>query len=109
MVHLAIHLPEEAIMRVSVQYGWVYPVKRRLCALKHSVRNQARPEGSIAKAYVANEALTFFSRYITFDDMATLFNQVGRNKENVDLSVDGTSYFELVGLGQSTTRWFGMC
>jgi hypothetical protein len=45
-------------------------VERRLCTLKHSVRNQATPQGSIAEAYVANEALTFGSRYFTADDVA---------------------------------------
>jgi hypothetical protein len=69
MVHLAVHLPEEAILRGPVQYGWMYPVERRLCTLKHSVRNQARPEGSIAEAYVANESLTFFYRYFAADDV----------------------------------------
>jgi hypothetical protein len=58
------------------------------------VRNQARPEGSIVEAYVANEALTFCFRYFTADDVATRFNQVGRNKENANLSIDGTSCFD---------------
>jgi hypothetical protein len=81
--------------------------------------NQARPEGSIARAYVGNEALTFCSRYFVADDVATRFNQVGRNRENADLCVDGTSCLDhnvqilgaglLGGLGQSMTRWFGMC
>jgi hypothetical protein len=30
MVHLTIHLPNEAILRGSVQYGWMYPVKIQL-------------------------------------------------------------------------------
>jgi hypothetical protein len=72
MVHLVVHLPEEAIMRGLVQYGWMYPAERRLCTLNRSVRNQARFEGSIAEAYVANEALTFcYIRYFAADDVAT--------------------------------------
>jgi hypothetical protein len=94
MVHLAVHLPEEAILRGPVQYVWMFPVERRLCTLKHLVRKQARPEGSIVEAYVANEALTFCFRYFTADDVATRFNQVGRNKENANLSIDGTSCFD---------------
>jgi hypothetical protein len=94
MAHLAVHLPEEAILRGPVQYAWMYPVEKRLCTLKHLMRKQARPEGSIVEAYVANEALTFCFRYFTADDVATRFNQVGRNKENADLSVDGTSCFD---------------
>jgi hypothetical protein len=109
MVHLAIHLPEEAILRGPVQYRWMYPIERRLCTSKRSVRNQARPEGSITEAYVSNEALTFCSRYFAVDDVATQFNQVGRNKENADLSVDGTSYFDhnVQVLGARTTCWLG--
>jgi hypothetical protein len=94
MVYMAVHLPKEAILRGPVHYKWLYPIERRLCALKRSMRNQARLEGAIAEAYVANEALTFCSRYFATDDVATRFNQVGRNKENVVLSVDGTSCFD---------------
>ena len=56
----------------------------RLYTLKRFVRNMARPEGSIAEAYVANECLTACSRY--FDDVDTRHNWEGRNKERVDLS-----------------------
>lgn len=41
MVHLAVHLPEEALLRGPVQYGWMYPVERRLYTLKRYVRNRA--------------------------------------------------------------------
>ena len=77
MVHLAVHLPDEAMVRGPVQFGWMYPIERRLYTLKRSVRNKARPEGSIAEAYVANEALTFCSRYM--DDVETRFNRLPRN------------------------------
>jgi hypothetical protein len=66
-----VHLPEEGILRGPVHYGWMHPVERSLCTLKRSVRNQTSPEGSIAKAYVANEALTFCSRYFAAGDVAT--------------------------------------
>jgi hypothetical protein len=109
MVHLVVHLPEEAILRGPVQYGWMYPIERRLCTLKNSMRNQARPEGYIEEAYVANEVLTFYSRYFAANDVATRFNQVGSNIKNVDLSVDGTSCFDhnVQVLGAGTTYWIG--
>jgi hypothetical protein len=109
MVHLAVHFPEEAILRGLVQYGWMYPIERRLCTLKRSLRNQASPEGSIAEACVANEALTFCFRYFAADDVATRFNQVGRNRENVDLSIDGPSCLDrnVQVLGAETTCWLG--
>src|SRR3954463_15894696 len=64
MVHLVVHLPDEALLRGPVQYGWMYPVERRLYTLKRYVRNRARPEGSIVQAYIATEVLTFCSKYI---------------------------------------------
>ncbi|WVZ52650.1 hypothetical protein U9M48_003690 [Paspalum notatum var. saurae] len=80
ILHLTVHLPDEAILRGPIQYGWMYPVERILLTLKRYVRNMARPEGSIAEAYVANECLTAFSRY--FDDLDTRHNREGRNKEH---------------------------
>ncbi|XP_021305311.1 uncharacterized protein LOC110431053 [Sorghum bicolor] len=77
MVHLAVHLPDEAILRGPMQFGWMYPIERRLYTLKKSVRNKARLEGSIAEAYVADEALIFCSRYM--EDVETRFNRLLRN------------------------------
>ena len=59
IVHLAVHLPKEAMLRGPVQYGWMYPIERRLLTCKRYVQNTARPEGSIAEAYVVDECLTF--------------------------------------------------
>jgi hypothetical protein len=73
MVHLAVHLPDEALLRGPVQYGWMYPIERRLGTLKNFVRNRARLEGSIAEAYVASESLTFCSRYMA--DIDSRFHQ----------------------------------
>ena len=73
MVHLAVHLPDEALLRGLVQYGWMYPIERQMGTLKGYVRNRARPEGSIAEAYIANEALTFCSSYM--EDVVTRFNR----------------------------------
>jgi hypothetical protein len=54
--------------------------------------------------------LTFcYIRYFAADDVATWFNQVGRNRENANLSVDGTSCFDhnVQVLGEGTTCWLG--
>ena len=64
MVHLVMHLPEEAINGGPVHMRWMYPFERYFGTLKNFVRNRARPEGSIVKAYVVDEALTFCSRYL---------------------------------------------
>jgi len=49
--------------------------------LKSYVRNRARPEGSMAEGYVAEECMTFCSRY--FEGVETPFNRGQRNDENI--------------------------
>ena len=39
MVHLSVHLRDEALLRGPVQYGWMYPIERRLSILKSFVNN----------------------------------------------------------------------
>ena len=77
MIHLVLHLPEEAILGGPVHIQWMYPFERYLKKLKDYVRNAAKPEGSIAEGYVVHEALTFCLRY--FDDVETRFNRPNRN------------------------------
>jgi hypothetical protein len=61
----------------------MYPIERRLGTFKGYVRNRARPEGSIAEAYIAIEALTFCSKYIEIAD--ELSKEVG--EDNPELNV----------------------
>ncbi|WVZ13620.1 hypothetical protein V8G54_011186 [Vigna mungo] len=63
MVHLTVHLVEEAKLG-----GPTF------------VRNKAQPEGSIAEGYLAEESLTFCSRYI--EDIETRFNKQRRVCDN---------------------------
>ncbi|WVZ18489.1 hypothetical protein V8G54_005811 [Vigna mungo] len=63
MVHLTVHLVEEAKLG-----GPTF------------VRNKAQPEGSIAEGYLAEESLTFCSRYI--EDIETRFNRQRRVCDN---------------------------
>ena len=56
--------------------------------LKHYVHNKAWPEGSIAKAYVLSECLTFCSMYLR--GIETQFNREERNlgiEQNGGLSI----------------------
>ncbi|KAI3853393.1 hypothetical protein MKW92_029940 [Papaver armeniacum] len=64
MVHLPIHLATEARLGGPVQYRWMYPIERYLYTLKKYVRNKAHLEGSIAEGYLADECVTFLSRYL---------------------------------------------
>ncbi|XP_042964558.1 uncharacterized protein LOC122298763 [Carya illinoinensis] len=84
MVHLSIHLPEEALLAGPVQYRWMYPFERYLGKFKRYVRNRARPEGSIAEAYVHLECLTFCSMYL--HDIETKYH---REEHNTDVPIDG--------------------
>ncbi|XP_039851410.1 uncharacterized protein LOC120709835 [Panicum virgatum] len=92
MVHLAVHLPDEALLRGPVQYGWVYPIERRLGTFKRFVRNQARLEGSIAEAYTAYECMTQCSTY--FSDIISRFTRPERNLDGEEnISPNGYSIF----------------
>ncbi|CAN6712891.1 unnamed protein product [Malus baccata var. baccata] len=59
MVHLRVHLADEAALAWPVQYRWMY-----LQMLKRYVCNKGRPKGSIAEAYLVDECLSFCSMYL---------------------------------------------
>ncbi|XP_030936487.1 uncharacterized protein LOC115961691 [Quercus lobata] len=79
MVHLAVHLPRETILGGPVQYRWMYPIERYLGKLKRYVSNRARPEGSIAEAYILKECINNWSLYI--DGIETVHNRRERNED----------------------------
>ncbi|GLT54057.1 hypothetical protein SLA2020_272890 [Shorea laevis] len=64
MVHIVIHLVRECRLDGLVHYRWMYHVERALGQYKYTIRNKAAPKGSIAKGYIADELLTFCSRYL---------------------------------------------
>ncbi|XP_038986541.1 uncharacterized protein LOC120112028 [Phoenix dactylifera] len=82
MVHLLIHLAAEAKLGGPVHYRWMYPIERFLMRLKDYVRNRAYPEGSIAEGYIAEECLTFCSRYL--EGVETVFNRPQRNCDIIE-------------------------
>lgn len=65
-----------SILSLSI-FRLVWYVNRFLRTLKCYVRNKARPEGSIAEAYINNECLTFCSMYLS--GVETKFNREERN------------------------------
>nr|GEU87936.1 hypothetical protein [Tanacetum cinerariifolium] len=67
---------KEAIFDGRIRPRWTYPFERYMKNLKNYVRNKAKQEGSIAKGYVAEEALTSSSHY--FRDVTTKFNRPDR-------------------------------
>ncbi|CAH9081953.1 unnamed protein product [Cuscuta epithymum] len=77
MIHLMVHLPEEAEEAGTVTERWMYAIERMLGRYKKFVRNKARPEGSIAEAYVSQESLNFCAMYL--HKVETPFNKSERN------------------------------
>ncbi|CAL2247717.1 unnamed protein product [Prunus armeniaca] len=108
MMHVMVHLPEEALLAGPVNYRWMYPIERLLGELKKSVRNRAKPEGSIVEAWVQYESLTFCGMYLK--DVETVFNRPQRNHDggmrNEKLSVFAQSArpFGDPGRGESFSR-----
>nr|XP_016455321.1 PREDICTED: uncharacterized protein LOC107779400 [Nicotiana tabacum] len=87
MVHLPIHLARKEKLGGPAQFRWMYPFERYLRTQKSYVRNNAHPEGSIAEGYLAEESLTFCSRYLK--NMSTKFNKPARNDDG------SMSYWEM--------------
>nr|GEU95379.1 hypothetical protein [Tanacetum cinerariifolium] len=63
MIHLVIHLPLEALEGGPIRPRWMFPFERYIKKPKGYVQNKAKPEGSIAEGYVAEEALTFIIQF----------------------------------------------
>ena len=87
MVHVCIHLPEQEILGGPVSYRWMYmnAIERCMDTYKGFVRNTVQPNGSIAKAYVIDEELTFLSRYI--NNIDPMFNWVDINWDNMTSNI----------------------
>jgi hypothetical protein len=64
MMHLLVHLAEEAKFGGPVCYRSMYPIERYLRTLKGYVRNKAHPEGSIAEGYIIEECMAFYCCFV---------------------------------------------
>ena len=62
----------DVMVHLAIQYGSMYPIEQWLGTLKNLLTNRARPEGSIAKAYLESEMLAFLERFM--DDVKTRYN-----------------------------------
>ncbi|XP_058776589.1 uncharacterized protein LOC131650901 [Vicia villosa] len=106
MVHLPIHLANEAKLGGPVQYRWMYPIERFLRVLKNYVRNKARPEGSIAEGYLAEECMIFCARYLV--DMDSRLNQPDRYMDCVSENCTSLSVFKKNGRPIGGDSWENM-
>ncbi|XP_060183024.1 uncharacterized protein LOC132612978 [Lycium barbarum] len=82
MTHLPIHLVDEIKLGGPVHLRWMYPNERNMCKYKGFVRNRSNPEGSIAESFLAEECLTFCSRYL-HDGVKTRFSRYQTEDEDV--------------------------
>ena len=88
----------------------MYPIERRLGTFKGYVRNRSGPGGSIVEAYIATEALIFFSKYIETADQLT--KEVGEDNPGLnvfDYSVRVTGKSRQEDKPKDMEKWFGMC
>nr|KYP57244.1 hypothetical protein KK1_003502 [Cajanus cajan] len=99
MVHLPIHLANEARLGGPVQYWWMYPVESY-------VRNKARPEGSIAERYVAEECMTFCARYLV--DMDSRLHKLDRYIDCESVDHTTLSMFKINGRPIGRGSWENM-
>jgi hypothetical protein len=81
MMHLPIHLAEEAKFGGPVCYRWMYPIERYLRTLKGYVRNKAHLEGSIAEGYILEECMKFCCRFV--EDIETKLDRPMRHERKV--------------------------
>ncbi|CAL2265911.1 unnamed protein product [Prunus armeniaca] len=79
MIHVMVHLLEEALLAGPVNYRWMYPIEMLLGELKKTVRNRAKPEGSIIEPWVQYESLTLYEMYLKEVDMT--FNRPQCNND----------------------------
>ncbi|KAI9118810.1 hypothetical protein K1719_010255 [Acacia pycnantha] len=63
MEHFPVHLAYEAKVGGPQQYRWMYPFERFLRTLKKKIKNPRYIEGSIAEAFLVEEATKFASYY----------------------------------------------
>ncbi|KAL6526155.1 hypothetical protein OROMI_029795 [Orobanche minor] len=101
MEHLPDHLPYEAKIAGPVQYRWMYPFERYLRKLKNNVKNKNRVEGSIANAYLMEEASSFCSYYFE-EHVGTKARNVPRNED-----VDEDDREDIISLFRQSGRAFG--
>ncbi|KAL8122118.1 hypothetical protein AgCh_018747 [Apium graveolens] len=69
MVHLLVHLTREVRLGGPQHLRNMFPIERYLAKLKSYVRNRSKPEGSIAEGYIAEECVTFCSRFLAADEI----------------------------------------
>jgi len=79
MLHLPIHLPNEALIGGPNQFRWMYFGERQLHKFKSSILNKGQLDGSMVDNYLIQEYMTLFSRYL--HRIETKFNHLDCNDD----------------------------
>ena len=87
MEHTLVHLVDELEACGPVGGRWMYPCERYLGTLKSFVRNKAQPEASMAKGYVAEEALGFCTEYLNLHQYTKRHIWEAKEEESLRASV----------------------
>lgn len=87
MEHTLVHLVDELELCGPVGGRWMYPCERYLGTLKSFVRNKAQPEASMAKGYVAEEALGFCTEYLNLQQYTKRHIWEAEDEESLRASV----------------------
>ena len=87
MEHTLVHLVDELEICGPVGGRWMYPCERYLGTLKSFVRNKAQPEASMAKGYVAEEALGFCTEYLNLQQYTKRHIWEAEEEESLRASV----------------------
>ncbi len=87
MIHLVLHLVDELDICGPVHSCWMYPIEQATKNLKGYIRNLCKPEGSVAKGYIFDEALGLYTKYMqNFQTMRLQFDPIiGALKNNLHL------------------------
>ncbi|XP_074336239.1 uncharacterized protein LOC141673394 [Apium graveolens] len=78
MIYLSVHLVREVELCGPIFLRWMYPFERYMKPFKGYVRNRAHPEGCIAEAYIAEEAVQWL---VNFEEPTVGLPGRDKNKE----------------------------
>ncbi|XP_062081341.1 uncharacterized protein LOC133786147 [Humulus lupulus] len=115
MVHLCVHLPDQVLLGGPVASRWMFGTERHMGLYKKYVRNMSRPDGSIAEAFVVDDAVTFLSRYVS--NIETRFTRPERNWDipspnhkldvfNSNVRPFGASTIKLLQNWRKVVQWY---
>ena len=81
MLHLIVHLANEALLGGPVQYRWQFCIEKEFKYIRHKCGNKNKIEACIAEATILREMSDAMTTYYP-DDVPTMHNPVSRY--NVD-------------------------